>query len=128
MTAAPFAITDEMIDAPPCTALGGGKNYGAIDASPLVWPEATSRMFPGETPYASEVVSMGATLLITLDPDVADDGRPVYVLTRQMMVSAIRRYCKLRKVTPAAIDDDPVDASGADAIVQLALFGEIIFG
>lgn len=128
MTRIPFFISDQLIDDTLCTALEGGINYWAVDATPLVWPEAESKMFPGETPYASEVVSMGASLLITLDPEVADEDRPVYVLTAAMMRKGIRAYCKLAHTTPARIDDDPVDASGADVIVQLALFGEVVYG
>lgn len=124
----PFHISDQLIDDTLCTALEGGINYWAIGAEPMVWPSAESKMFPGESPYASEVVSMGATLLITLDPELADEGRPVYLLTAAMMKKGIREYCKLRKCTPAALDDDPVDASGADVIVQLALFGEVVYG
>src|SRR5215510_15369657 len=103
----PFTVTDQLIDDTLCTALEGGINYWATSAEPLVWPEGNSRMIPEHSLWASEVVSMGATLLVTLDPEVADDDRPVYVLTRAMMVSGIRRFCKLRKITPAYLEDDP---------------------
>ena len=109
----PFAISDQLIDDTLCTALEGGITSWADSATPDVWPEGVK--------YASDAVTKGATLVI-----VDDEGNS-YRLDRAAMVRGIRRYCKEFHTTPAGIDDDPVDASGADAIVQYAVFGELVY-
>lgn len=122
----PFKITDQLIDDTLTTALEGGITYWAANATPSHWPEAESKMFPGEAPYASEVLTLGADLLVTLHREF--DDPEVYRLTKAKMTKGIREFCKLRGITPARLEDDAADASDADAIVQLALFGEIVYG
>ena len=110
----PFTITDQLIDDTLCTALEGGINYWATSAEPETWPEGVQ--------YASDAVTKGATVVIT------DDDGATHRLDKAAMVRGIRAYCKAAHTTPAGIDDDPVDACGADAIVQYALFGEVVYG
>jgi hypothetical protein len=128
MSTNPFAISDQLIDDTLVTALEGGITYWAISAEPTFWPEGKSKMFPDHDPWASEVLTMGADLLIKVDPDLDDSEKNPYRLTKAAMVKGIRKYCEMRHITPAAIDNDPVDAEGADVIVQLAIFGEVLFG
>ena len=112
----PFTITDQLIDDTLCTALEGGINYWADSATPDAWPEGVT--------YASDAVTKGAALVIAVNED---DDNPGVHLDRAAMVRGIRRYCKEFHTTPANLDDDPVDASGADAIVQYAVFGELVY-
>lgn len=110
----PFTITDQLIDDTLCTAFEGGITYWAASATPTTWPEGCE--------YASDALTRGADVAI-----VDSEEQKTYFLTRARMTKGIREYCKLYKTTPAALDDDPVDASGADVIVQLALFGEVVY-
>ncbi len=124
----PFVITDELIDDTLTTALEGGINYWAANATPDHWPDVESTLFPGEAPWASEVLTKGADLLITLHRELGEPEPQVERLTKAKMIKGIRAFCTRRKITPSALEDDPVDAEGADCIVQLALFGEIVYG
>ena len=114
MTVIPFFISDQLIDDTLCTALEGGITSWADNAEPDHWPEGIT--------YTSDALTKGADVLIT------DDEGTVHRLTVTKMRKGIRAYCKAAHTTPAKIDDDPVDASGADAIVQYALFGEVVYG
>lgn len=128
----PFVIRNSLVDDTLCTALEGGINYWAIKAEPnrKLAPDAQSKMFPDESPFTSEVLTMGYDVIITLDPDVVDNDelRPRHKLTLEMMKRGIRMYCAANHTTPLALEDDPLDASGADNVVQYALFGKLIFG
>lgn len=130
----PFTITDQMVDDTLTTALEGGITYWATGAKILgEWPTGDSRYATEGCPsdlYLSEVLTKGSTILIEVDEELVD-GDKVHLhnpLDLRRMKRGIRKYCEMRHITPSAIDDDPVDAEGADVIVQLALFGEVIFG
>lgn len=126
----PFKITDQLVDDTLCTALEGGITYWAIGARVPVWPAGNSKMFPDDKPYASEVLTMGASVIIDVDESLVDDDvvKAHHTLTLAAFKRGLRKYCELRKVTPAAIEDDPLDAGEADVVVQLAIFDDIIFG
>lgn len=132
----PFTITDQLVDDTLTTALEGGINYWATAARvDGAWPAGPSRYNPDPDDglYASEVLTHGGRLIIDIDPEVVDDDPDGLVkahntLTLTALKRGIRKYCELRKTTPAAIDDNPLDASEADVVVQLAIFGEIVFG
>lgn len=118
----PFAITDELVNDTLCTALEGGITYWATNAEPTTWPEGCE--------YASDVLTKGASVTITIDPElIGDDANDqgTYTLNLAAMKRAIRWFCKARKITPAQLEDDCADAADADAIVQYALFGEVVF-
>jgi len=126
----PFKITDELVDDTLCTALEGGITYWAVGAEQRSGPaNPTSKMFPGEPAYASELLTMGGSLDIIVDESLVDDDvvKEHNLLTLTAMKRGIRKYCEIRKTTPAKILDDPLDAGEADVVVQLALFGDIIF-
>src|SRR5215467_15017265 len=111
----PFSITDQLVDDTLCTALEGGINYWATSARPTHWPDGNSKAFPGEKPFASEVLTMGSRLIISLDPDLVGDGiEPRYTLTLALMKKGIRKFCEMRGITPARLEDDVADASDAD--------------
>jgi hypothetical protein len=125
----PFKISDQLVDDTLCTALEGGITYWAAKADPVAWPEgAESRMFPGEPAWASELLSRGVDIVIELHPDWNEARGERHTLTLAKFKKGIRKLCELRKVTPAALEDDPLDADGADVAVQLALFGEVVYG
>ena len=110
----PFVITDQLVDDTLCTALEGGITYWAASATPDKWPEGCE--------YASDALTKGAAVVI-----VESEEDATHVLTLAKMKKGIRAYCKAAHTTPAELEDDPVDAGGADAIVQYALFGEVVY-
>jgi len=126
MTRHPYAITNKLVDDTLTTALEGGITYWAASAIPDHWPDGGSKMFPSQSPYASEVLTMGADLLITIHREFEDTR--VYRLTLAKMKKGIKAWCGIRGITPARLEDDVADAADADCIVQLALFGEVVYG
>lgn len=110
----PFSVTDQFIDDTLCTALEGGINYWARSA--------VSSAMPDDAEWTSDALSRGS------DIDIVDDDGEHHTLTKAAFIKATRAFCKARKTTPARLEDDVPDAADADAIVQIALFGEVIYG
>jgi len=114
------AVTSEDIDDIMCSALEGGINYWCNEAK-------VKGEFLGE--YASEQISRKGTLLLR----DAEENK-VYELTLEKLLKGIELaiegnyrseynwWCNAR------IDTCNIDAEVADAIVQLALFGDMIYG
>ena len=109
----PFTVSDQFIDDTLCTALEGGINYWARSAVSTTMPDGAE--------YTSDCLSRGADVVIT------DDEGAQHTLTKAAFVKATRAFCKARKTTPARLEDEVPDAADADAIVQLALFGEVVY-
>lgn len=96
------------------TAVEGGINY---------WATLTD----------SSRAADGSWLEVTLNDDVCDD---VTIKAGQMVaaarsfVNAYPKSCVAGEVREALADDDAgmIDADGADAIVQMLVFGELVYG
>ena len=113
-------VTTEDIDDIMCSALEGGITYWCYKADVV-------GEYLGE--YASEQISRGGSLIL-YDCECGDK----YELTRDMLLKGIKLavdegyYEDYGWVCGDEIDTCCVDADVADAIVQLALFGEVVYG
>ena len=89
--------------------------------------------------YASDVIGYGGSLILD-DAEASKDeltkefpeGTPEshkhrWELTLDKMLKGITQHCTTKGITPAELMDD-YDADDSDAIVQYALFGELVFG
>ncbi len=94
-----------------CTALEGGINYWAISAKPK------NGDYKGAD-YASDCISKGGTIMVK-----TDDGK-LHELNLETLKKGIELYAE--KEGSDFLDD--LDSSGADCIIQYALFGEIVYG
>lgn len=121
-------ITPEDIDDIMVSALEGGINYWADEAK----VEEDKRV----AAWGHERISRGRCLKIhTMEPFDEDDTE-WYELTKEKFLKGIERY--IAQPTSGdflefvdhelRIDAGNVDAVVADAIIQYALFGEIIYG
>lgn len=113
-------LTQEDIDDIIATAFEGGINYWCNRAEVV-------GDYLGE--YASEQISRGGTLKLY----DAEDENEVYELTLYRFLKGfelwvVGGYDTCGAVSNGVVDTGEIDASCADAIVQLALFDEIIFG
>jgi hypothetical protein len=108
-------IDGKLVDDILCTAFEGGINYWCTKKVVVVGDD-----YHGGD-YASEVVSRGGTLNIY-------DGEEErwHVLGIENMIEGIRQWC-IKYGSYAQLLDD-FDAGDADCIVQLALFGEVVYG
>lgn len=113
-----YEITEEMISDLMVAAFEGGINYWCGSVKILTYPkgEENSKM------YASDVISKNGTLLL-FDAESSDK----WILTRDKVINGIKLQCEDKNVTPTEMYDNH-DADDADAIVQFALFNEIVFG
>lgn len=120
----PVKITDEDIDDIMSIALDGGVT-AAWCASACPAGE-----YLGE--YASDQISRGGTLIFT---DIEEDEQ--YELTKDKLIKGITtflcnagdgRYLEPDELANMRINTLQIDAIDADAILQYALFGEIIYG
>ena len=120
-----IAVTDEDIDDIMCSALEGGITYWA-DAANVVGK------FLGE--YASEQISRGGKLKIhTIEP-FDEDETEWYVLNEDKLLKGIKMAIEdgyradYGWYDGGKLDCGQIDAEVADVIVQLGLFGEVIYG
>lgn len=112
-------LTEEDIDDIMCAALEGGVNY---------WVGAAEVIEPYFGMYASEQIARGGTLLLH---DAESDDR--WYLTLEKFLEGVKLWYTSGMAGNAVrgdgtVDTYEIDGDGADAIVQLALFGEIVFG
>lgn len=110
-----YELSDSWIDGVIITAFEGGINYWADEA------KVVDGDYKGAT-YAAEVPTRGGAVLIH---DYSEDEW--HTLTLDKMVEGIKAYFNKGFINPNAIIDD-YDASDADCMIQLALFGEIVYG
>ena len=117
---AKLAVTKEDIDDIMCAALVGGITYWCNKAKVV-------GEYLGE--YAHEQIALGGALKLY----DCEEGE-VYELTIEKMLNGIRiarenEYCKDYGWWDGdTLDTCNVDADVADAIVQCALFGDIVYG
>lgn len=113
-------ITDEDIDDIMSSALEGGITYWCNEAK-------VKDEYLGD--YASEQISRGGTLFLH---DAEEDK--TYELTEEKLLKGIKRaieagyYSQYTWWDSAGLNTGNIDAEVADIIVQLALFGKIIYG
>lgn len=113
-------ITDEDIDDIMVSALEGGICYWCCKA------EVIEDDYFGE--YASDQISRGGSLRLY---DSEEDE--VYVLTldkfmRGLQLAFEQGYYRSYWLDGDMLDTCQIDSADADVIVQLALFGEVVFG
>lgn len=122
-----IVVTDEDIDDIMVSALEGGIDYWCKNVLVI-------RPYLGE--YASEQISRGGILIMY---EREKDNR--YFLTRAKFIDGLKMYiasgnfrCVEKEIDDCSIytgrlllDPGEIDASAADSIIQLALFGEIKF-
>ena len=115
-----LTVTAQDIDDIMVAALEGGINYWCREADVV-------GDYLGE--FASDQISRGGKLLLY---DAEEDD--VYELTLEKFLHGIEKACEDRWFAEydwcdgKTIDACQVDADVADAIVQLALFDDVIFG
>ena len=118
-------VTQQDIDDIMVSALEGGITYWA-DACKVIGD------YLGE--YASEQISRGGELKIHTSEPFDEDETEWYTLTREKLLRGIKKayeegyYADYEWCDGKAIDCCQVDAEVADAIVQLALFDEVVYG
>lgn len=112
-------VTEELIESIVGTAFDWGPG----------WITAVRRLSPvpdGAT-YVEEIIAKGGRLQITEGDDFGATKR--HTLTRDMVLNGIKLWAQLPYGrTPDQLEDDPSDAVESENILQLALFGEIIYG
>lgn len=111
-----FNMSDRMVDDLMVTALEGGINYWCDGVTVATKPES-------DYTYASDVISRGGSLIIHSEDGSID-------LDANSLKNGIQSYCSMFRKTPESLFGDygDYDAEDADCIVQLAIFGSIVFG
>jgi len=121
-------FTTEEINDLIVAALEGGINYWCGKAE--IVKDKDSDTYSGVAPedqsnvhFASDVVGYGGKLTLT---DVEDEDEK-WELDLSKMLKGIQMYCEDNNIAPEDLMDNH-DADTADAIVQFALFNEIVYG
>ena len=121
----PVRVAVEDIDDIMVSALEGGICYWA--------DEARVDELRRKSEWGHEQIARGGMLAIHVT-EPFEDGKEWYVLTLDKFLRALNRWLENNpdSLVPEndwyRIDCGQVDAVGADNIVQLALFGEVVFG
>ncbi len=112
-------LTVQMIDDLMVTALEGGINYWCRKAKITKFPENVEE---GQSMTATEVLANGGEL--TLYDAESDDK---WLLTREGFLKGLKMHCEANMSDLMEMYENH-DADDADAIVQYAVFNEIVFG
>lgn len=115
----PFDVTDRLISDLLCLAFEGGSSYWAEFVEQIVRPGGT------ETEFNSDALAAGNTLRVYYDDEGNMNSLP---LTNEDMAEAIGLAALNRPRVWLDIINDNMDADTGDIILQLALFGEVIYG
>ena len=119
-----FKVTDQDIDDIMATALDCGISYWCREA------EVVGGEYRGE--WASDEISRGGILRLN---DAESDDK--WLLTKNKFLKGIKLWaesgwCRESNIDQCffegKLDTGNIDAIEADVIVQLALFGEVVFG
>jgi hypothetical protein len=110
----PVNITIKMVDDILVAAFEGGINYWCR--------EVIVADFKNQT-LASNVIAAGGEIFLV--PNEEDERS--YRLTLDSFLKGYQAYCVLFEQSPSTVYENH-DASTADCIVQLAIFGEILYG
>ena len=112
-------MDQQFIDDVLCTALDSA--YGGS----LYWIGRTYILEGSKSDYGVEckyeVVSRGGTLV------VEDDKGNTFQLNQAKFEQAVERWAKNRNLEIESLDAGNIDANDADAILQYALFREVIY-
>lgn len=123
-----FEITDEMIDDFMCTAF---EDYGYCLSQ---WCDSYYASTNGRKVTSEERKHLGIEYMhgaltkgcdITLH-DAEDDKWHTFTLN-DFVFKGIVEWCKQKGVTPDALHDNH-DAVDGDCLVQLAIFGDVVYG
>ena len=110
-------LTQQDVDDIMVAALEGGINYWCREAEVV-------GEYLGE--YASDQISRGGSLILH-DSESSDK----WELTLEKFLNGVKLYfedgCHVQ-VEDNRIDAGDIDAGDADCIIQLAIFGEVVFG
>jgi hypothetical protein len=116
-------ISGQFVDDVLTTAFEGGINYWCASVLPRnnVWPEGAT--------YASQCLSLGTDLVIVEASEDYDDDVELesHIMTLQDFLNGVQLYCDELNVSVYSLYED-FDASVADCIVQLAIFGRLVYG
>ena len=120
-------VTQDDVDDIVTTALEGGITYWCDEAKVV-------GDYLGEC--SSDQISRGGSLMLRVTEPFDDNDTEWYKLSLNELLDGIRRFYNdydddiMWDEVDGHIEIDPseVDAESADAIVQNALFGEIVFG
>lgn len=118
---ATITVTEEQIDDLMTTALEGGICYWCASAKPL------NNDYKGAT-YASHAVSKGATLCLVDSMTGATHHLDVHILIRGIVRACQANPDYLLMFLDPDNHGHNLDAGRADVIVQLAIFGETLYG
>ena len=116
-------ISQQEVDDLLCAAFEGGITYWCSRAETVGdWPEGAE--------YLSDTLSRGATILLT-DAESAFDSEDEQPEVRTLTLSNFKRAVvivaeKYGQTVADFVEDH--DADSADCVVQVAVFGEVVYG
>lgn len=112
-------MDQQFIDDVLCTALDSAYGGSLYWIGRTLILEGTKADYQVKCKY--EVVSRGGTLVIE------DDDGTQSQLNQANFEQAIQRWATDRGLNATELDAGSIDSNDADAILQLALFGEVIY-
>lgn len=127
----PVELDDEFIEDVVCTMLEGGSNYW-VDTIDIDHPEGQRPRYTPVSTWAADALNKGGN--ITIYPIEEEDG--IVTINRENLVSGVKQLIDEHPDRVAVtydhkanhIDFGSMDADDADAILQYAVFGDLIFG
>ena len=127
----PVELDDEFFEDVVCTMLEGGSNYW-VDTIDIDHPDGKKPKGVPVSTWAADALNKGGN--VTIYPIEEEDG--VVTINRENLVAGVKQLIDEHPNWIAVtydhkknhIDFGSMDADDADAILQYAVFGDLIFG
>lgn len=127
----PVELDDEFFEDVVCTMLEGGSNYW-VDTIDIDHPDGQKPKGVPVSTWASDALNKGGN--ITIHPIEEEDG--IVTINRENLIAGVKqlidehpdRVSVMYEDKKNHIDFGNMDADDADAILQYAVFGDLVFG
>jgi len=118
-------LDDQFFENMIVTAFEGGSNYW-VDRVTINHPDGQKPKGEPVSTWAAAALNKGGTVVVFIQEEGDAHDSPPVTMTKEMLVSGVQMWLNNHKTPSEAIED--YDADDADAVLQYALFKEVVFG
>jgi hypothetical protein len=121
----PVELDNQFFEDIVVTMLEGGSNYW-VDHITINHPEGEKPKGVPVAIWAASAINKGGYITIFVQHEGDAHDLPPGNINKEILVSGVQQWINNHKIPPEAIEN--YDADDADAILQYARFGKLVFG
>lgn len=121
----PVELDDQFFEDLLVTIIEGGSNYW-VDHITINHPDGDKpKGVPGSV-WAASAINKGGSITVFVQHEGDPFDFPPEIVNKKMLVSGVQQWINTSKTPSEALEN--YDADDADAILQYARFGKLVFG